>query len=479
MRSHEPVRSSSWTRFAVLTALAASTAACSSETNRFSDATFSNPFSTASRQPAPQPQGDPGYAPRSAPSRVESQPLPPQGGYPQQGGYQQQSQSQSGPLPPPPQSQTYAGAPQTQPAYANPRVASRAAPSNASHREVTGSVSRPAPASGNGNWSWEGGTAITLAPGETVETVSRRYGVPSSAIAQANGLGAGAKVYPGQRLVIPKYSSANGQSAPAPAAGPRLASAQPQAAAPLTTGSVRSPGQPYVHVINPGETLMALSRRYNKTLGEIARANNLPVNHRVRLGERIVIPGIRGGTQTASAPPPALAPSPALAPPPQRLVSAEPPAQNAARVVTPAKDNPEQEKAAADEPTGGTGFRWPVRGRVITGFGPKPTGQQNDGINLAVPEGTPVKAADDGTVAYAGNELKGYGNLVLIRHANGFVTAYAHASELMVKRGDTVKRGQVIAKSGQTGNVTSPQLHFEVRKGATPVDPMPHLSGAS
>ena len=128
--------------------------------------------------------------------------------------------------------------------------------------------------------------------------------------------------------------------------------------------------------------------------------------------------------------------------------------------------------------SGVPGFRWPVRGRVIAGFGPKPNGLQNDGINLAVPEGTPVKAADDGIVAYAGNELKGYGNLVLVRHSNGFVTAYAHASEIMVKRGDQVRRGQVIAKSGQTGNVSSPQLHFEIRKGSTPVDPTQYLPGA-
>ena len=119
-----------------------------------------------------------------------------------------------------------------------------------------------------------------------------------------------------------------------------------------------------------------------------------------------------------------------------------------------------------------------MRGRVIVGFGPKPNGLQNDGIDLAVPEGTLVKAAEDGVVAYAGNELKGYGNLVLVRHSNGFVTAYAHASELMVKKGDAVKRGQVIAKSGQTGNVTSPELHFEIRKGSTPVDPAQYLSGA-
>jgi murein DD-endopeptidase MepM/ murein hydrolase activator NlpD len=224
---------------------------------------------------------------------------------------------------------------------------------------------------------------------------------------------------------------------------------------------------------------MALSRKYNKSLSEIARANNLPINHRVAIGERIVIPGVRANaTQMAAAPRPAVTPPPVQPAQPQRMVAAEPQMQNSARVVTPAAGNPEPAKDA-DEPTGATGFRWPVRGRVIAGFGPKPTGQQNDGINLAVPEGTPVKAADDGTVAYAGNELKGYGNLVLIRHANGYVTAYAHASELMVKRGDTVKRGQVIAKSGQTGNVTSPQLHFEVRKGATPVDPMQHLAGAT
>ena len=109
-------------------------------------------------------------------------------------------------------------------------------------------------------------------------------------------------------------------------------------------------------------------------------------------------------------------------------------------------------------------FRWPARGRIIQGF--KAGG--NDGINIAVPEGTSVSAAESGVVAYAGSELKGYGNLVLIRHPNGFVTAYANNGELDVKRGDTVKRGQIIAKSGQSGNVNSPQLHFELRKGSTP-----------
>jgi len=149
------------------------------------------------------------------------------------------------------------------------------------------------------------------------------------------------------------------------------------------------------------------------------------------------------------------------------------------RLATPATAPVQEAPVKAAEPVGGAaGFRWPVRGRVIAGFGPKSNGLQNDGINVAVPEGTPVKASEDGVVAYAGNELKGYGNLVLVRHSNGYVTAYAHASELLVKRGDTVKRGQVIAKSGQSGSVTAPQLHFEIRKGATPVDPSQYLNGA-
>ena len=129
--------------------------------------------------------------------------------------------------------------------------------------------------------------------------------------------------------------------------------------------------------------------------------------------------------------------------------------------------------ASADSADEASKFRWPARGRIIQGF--KSGG--NDGINIALPEGTSVRAAEDGKVAYAGSALKGYGNLVLIRHPNGFVTAYANNGELDVKSGDAVKRGQVIAKSGQTGDVSTPQLHFELRRGQTPVDPTNYLAG--
>jgi murein DD-endopeptidase MepM/ murein hydrolase activator NlpD len=225
------------------------------------------------------------------------------------------------------------------------------------------------------------------------------------------------------------------------------------------------------HVVEPGESLIGIARKHGVTLSALARANNIRPYDKVSIGTRLTIPG---GQKVAMR----QAPAPKVAQP--RTVPAEKvasvPVQNA-RIAK--SDVHETDVTKTVEPEGGIpSFRWPVKGRIIAGFGQRPNGTQNDGINLAVPEGTPVKAADDGVVAYAGNELKGYGNLVLIRHSNGFVSAYANASQLLVKRGDSVKRGQVIANAGQTGNVTSPQLHFEIRKGSTPVDPTKYLGGA-
>jgi murein DD-endopeptidase MepM/ murein hydrolase activator NlpD len=130
----------------------------------------------------------------------------------------------------------------------------------------------------------------------------------------------------------------------------------------------------------------------------------------------------------------------------------------------------------ASEPVSGVAsFQWPVSGRVISSFGATLQGERNDGINIATPLGTPIHAAAGGTISYAGNELKGYGNLVLIRHSNGYVTAYAHADRLTVSRGDTVLKGEIIGYAGSTGDVDTPQLHFEIRKGVTPVNPQPLL----
>jgi murein DD-endopeptidase MepM/ murein hydrolase activator NlpD len=317
------------------------------------------------------------------------------------------------------------------------------------YSDVTGS-NVPPPSS---HWTWNGGSAVTVGYGDTVDSIARKHGVPASAIMQTNGLRDSSQIRPGQRLVIPRHVTSTTQTASArtPAAGGN------------------------VHVVQHGETLMSIARRNGVTLTALARANHLQSSSKLSVGDRISIPG--GGHAVAAAYPSA---APQVAQPRTapvtRVASAAP-----TLVANVAKEEPRTTETVVKtaEPSGAMPtFRWPVRGRVIAGFGSKPNGTQNDGINLAVPEGTPIKATDDGVVAYAGNELKGYGNLVLIRHSNGFVSAYAHASELMVKRGDTIKRGQVIAHAGQTGNVTSPQLHFEIRKGSTPVDPTQYLGGA-
>jgi murein DD-endopeptidase MepM/ murein hydrolase activator NlpD len=225
--------------------------------------------------------------------------------------------------------------------------------------------------------------------------------------------------------------------------------------------------------VAPGDTLGRIAHRYHVNAKQIAVENGFAPEAPLRVGMRLTIPlrtpmfrpaqpqwGSAAVAQARSAADPHMPASAPLA-----VRAAEAPAVATVRVASPAE--------AA--PNGVPEFRWPARGRVINNYGARVNGSTNDGIDLAVPEGTPVRSADDGVVAYAGNELKGYGNLVLVRHANGFVTAYANGSELLVKRNDQVHKGQVILKSGQTGNATTPQLHFEIRKNSAPVDPMQYL----
>ena len=352
--------------------------------------------------------------------------------------------------------------------------------------EITGSVTAPASVvrkpTASGQWSWDGGTAVTVAPGETIEAISRRHGVPVAVIMEANKLASPNAIQAGQRLVIPRYAPA--LAAPASVAPPVHASAPAVAPvaskpAPALTASpspgahATGPVNSTVHVVAPGETLTKIAHQYGKSVAEIAKANNILPYSKISIGDRIVIPSVRISdakpeVEQAAAP---------AKPAGNKAAAGAAPAQSAS-MVSPVTESPATDSAVKTAAEAAPGFRWPVRGRIIAGFGPKPNGQQNDGIDVAVPENTPVKAAEDGVVAYAGNELKGYGNLVLVRHPNGYVTAYAHAKELLVKRGDQIKRGEVIAKSGQSGNVDAPQLHFEVRKGSAPVDPMQFLNGA-
>ncbi|NIX77248.1 M23 family metallopeptidase [Microvirga terricola] len=391
-------------RIALAGLVSSAVASCSSDTLRFTETPFSNPFSSSDRVAASEPmQSRPMVA--SVPAApVQSQALPPV---------------------------------QTQP-LSQPMQATAPVPGGAS------------------GWSAAGGTQITVGNNDNLNMISQRYGVPASAILAASGLSSPSQVVPGQRVVIPVYNAGGSQMA---------AAAQAPSRAPQPVAAAQPAGQGKLRFVDSSK----------------APARGVP--EPVDAGKRA-----RPGTAaTAQAAPMAKAPATVAAAPAQPLVSTPKPVEapkvaavTAPEPVRPAAVAPQAEVAKApaqdpDQTASVSGeFRWPARGRVIAGFG---ADGGNEGINIAVPEGTPVKAAEAGTVTYAGSEVKGYGNLVLIRHENGYVSAYAHNGSLSVKRGEQVKRGQVIATSGQSGNVTSPQLHFEIRKGSTPVDPLKHLGG--
>jgi murein DD-endopeptidase MepM/ murein hydrolase activator NlpD len=434
---------------AVLALMSFGFAGCSADMQtRLSQNSLSNPFSsqpeTTASVAAPTPQ-------------VERRELPQYA--------RPQSQAQSSALPP-------IAAPQTYPAggvSGGGRGVAFYSPPSRQPIETTGSVA-PRSVAATRPAGREAGTTIIVGTNDTMEGLSQRYGVTTAEILKANGYKGPRALQPGQQLIIPPRAVA---AAPVAAAPKAVATAAPVAAAPS------------VHVVNGGDTLMSIAHRNRVPVAELAKANGIDANSKLKLGQKITVPGAKSAATPAAAQPAQVAAAQpgAVAAPATKMATVEP-AKEKARLAQ-ATTTPEAAAAVTETPVKtaeATGalptFRWPVRGRVVTGYGAKTNGKSNDGINVAVPEGTPVKAAEDGVVAYSGNELKGYGNLILVRHSNGYVTAYAHASELLVKRGETIKRGQTIAKSGQSGEVGSPQLHFEIRKGSSPVDPLQFLNGA-
>jgi murein DD-endopeptidase MepM/ murein hydrolase activator NlpD len=427
---------------AVLVLMSIGFAGCSADmSTRLSENPFSNPF--ASQQEAT------GSVPAPAVERREL----PQYARPQ-------SQYPSSSLPP------AIAAPQSHPTAGNGvsgggrGLASYAPPTHPI--ETTGTVAPRSVAAAHGGG--QGGTTIIVGTSDTLDTLAHRYNVSPAAILQANGYKGPRTLSPGQQLIIPRQAAV--------AAAPALA-------APATKPIAAASAAPSVHVVNHGDTLLSIARRNHVSVAELAKANSLDPQAKLKLGTKLTVPAAKTAAAAPAAQPAVAAVQP-LGPQGTKMAAGGPPqsARLAQATPTPA-DITAESPVKAPEATGALPtFRWPVRGKVITSYGAKTNGKANDGINLAVPEGTPVKAAEDGVVAYSGNELKGYGNLVLVRHTNGYVTAYAHASELLVKRGDTIKRGQIIAKSGQSGEVGSPQLHFEIRKGSSPVDPLQFLNGA-
>jgi len=233
-----------------------------------------------------------------------------------------------------------------------------------------------------------------------------------------------------------------------PVARPRTST--PRSAAPRSTSSIAA----RTHVVKPGETVYRISSMYKVEQGDLKSANSIGPDNGLRVGQRLSIPGNQPNNRRVAAAP-------------VRPVTGTP----ASGAPTPRSKPP----LATPPPATGE-FIWPAEGRIISRFGPKADGLHNDGINIAVPEGTPVRAAQSGVVAYAGNELRGYGNLLLVRHSNGWMTAYAHNGELLVPRGATVTKGQTIALAGRTGSVQTAQVHFEIRRGAEALDPIKAMS---
>ncbi len=276
----------------------------------------------------------------------------------------------------------------------------------------------------------------TLEAGQTLYRLSQTYGVPVAAIRDANPGIEVDNMRIGQQVRIPTDKITNAATIE-PAAGP--------------VKSEQSQPQSYkMHTISAGETMYRLSQQYNVNLNQLMQANPAIEVNGLRVGQQVRIPTNGQASQSGAS---------------QTNV-----ASNTATKTT--SGTPKIIASAARA----SGLAWPVNGKIINKFGSGGSGIQHSGLNIAVPENTPVAAAAEGKVIYADSGLKSYGHLVLIRHNDGLVTAYAHNSSLTVKKDDTVKKGQVIAYSGKTGNVTQPQVHFEVRRNAQAVDPMKLLA---
>jgi murein DD-endopeptidase MepM/ murein hydrolase activator NlpD len=317
----------------------------------------------------------------------------------------------------------------------------------------------------------------------------------------------------GAALVL---SACGSWSLRAPAPGGQVASppftlpAQPVYARP-------EPPRPTI-VVGPGDTLDSIARRQGVSFDALAQINNVPPPYRLRVGqylllpargpavaqqpqpafnasERIILrpPGMSARVEPLNTAPIVASPAPpgaaasrssaiqseALAPLGGGTPVAPPPAPSRVAAAPPP---PPPETVTVDEAAIGRiparaarNFAWPLRGTIASDYGSKPGGLANDGINISAAPGTPVRAAENGVVSYAGNELRGFGNLVLIRHADNWVTAYAHLDSIDVRTGAEVQRGQTIGRVGQTGNVAEPQLHFEIRRAGTPVNPRQYM----
>ena len=365
---------------------------------------------------------------------------------------------------------------------------------------TTASVARvaPQPMQQPAGWDSAKGSWVTVRSSETLYNLSRRYGVPVSAIMSANNIVDGNSVEAGSKILIPTYNYSNTAPISAPDSDPitnasrasrgfqgqvrgRIAvpTARVNDVLPTTPPNIQPTAEQKLatadgaYIVKAGDTLSGIAYRTGASVAAIRAANSME-SDTVRLGQKLKIPSY--GTTTASIKNAAgvdttltgSIPTPTVKP--TRVKPVLPVDNQTVASIAPSKPTNSSQAASS------TCFRWPAEGRVISKFGQRSATGVNDGIDISMPVGTPVKASQSGTVIYAGSELEDFGNLILVSHAGGWVSAYAHSSANLVRRGEKVKRGQVIAKSGRSGNAKVPKLHFELRKNSNPVNPMDHLA---
>lgn len=278
-------------------------------------------------------------------------------------------------------------------------------------------------------------TSYVVKPGDTLRTIAERTGAGSEVIARANRLPPPFFVHAGQRLDIP--------------------------------------GGRY-HRVRVGQTGIAIARAYGMDWSRIVAANDLPAPYTLRVGMRVLIPGAAGSSTAAER-------AAAFQLDIDDIVTGAEPAL--AANVRPAKPAASPRRvlsstAAIAQPKRLTsGFAWPVHGRILADFGTAAAGKTLNGVKIAAARGTPIRAAADGVVAYAGSGIPTLGGVVILKHGDDWTTVYGHASQLLVQRGQSVKRGQTVALSGASGSAERPEVHFEMRKGRIPVDPQQQLPG--
>lgn len=283
-------------------------------------------------------------------------------------------------------------------------------------------------------------SSYVVMPGDNLRIIGDRTGVGAEAIARENGMAEPFNVYPGQRLAVP--------------------------------------GGRY-HQVRAGQNGIGIARAYGVDWGRIVAANDLAEPYTLRVRQRVLIPGSPAGPAAAAGRSSVAERAAAFHLDVDDLVTGSEPAlafdQRPARPSSsPTRILPPTAAITTPAQLRG-GFGWPVTGRIVARFGPGAAGERNNGIKIAVPVATPILAAADGVVAYAGSEIPSLGGLVILKHGGGWTTVYGHASKLLVQRGQSVTRGQRIALSGDTGFADRPEVHFEMRKGRTPVDPVAQL----